>query len=91
MAPVKLPLAWPNSSLSNREAGRAAMLITTKEPVEPGETSCKARVTSSLPVPVSPDSSTGLRLSLNLWMNRRTRWISGESPTRPKLLQPSVL
>ena len=58
-APVKAPLTWPKSSDSSSLSGSAPQLTGTKarEAREP----CRwmARATSSLPVPVSPVTSTG--------------------------------
>ena len=58
-APVNAPFSWPNSSLSSSVSGIAAQLTATNGPVARGELrrGC-ARATSSLPVPLSPSSST---------------------------------
>jgi hypothetical protein len=58
MAPVNAPLAWPNSSLSSRLAGSAAQLMARNGPARRGDSAWSARATSSLPVPVSPRTST---------------------------------
>jgi hypothetical protein len=55
---VKLPRTWPNSSLSMSDRGIAAQLTATKRFAARGERSWIARATSSLPVPVSPRTST---------------------------------
>jgi len=58
MAPLKAPFSWPNSSLSTNPAGKAAQLtlmsgLSLRLLVE-----WMARAISSLPVPVSPVTST---------------------------------
>src|SRR5207245_1727054 len=58
MAPVKAPRSWPKSSDSSRPEGMAAQLILTKVRSRRGLRLWMARAKSSLPVPVSPRSST---------------------------------
>ena len=58
VAPVKAPLSWPNSSFSSRLSGIAAQLIATNGPLARPDSWCSARLISSLPVPLSPSSST---------------------------------
>jgi hypothetical protein len=58
LAPVKAPLSWPNSSLSNSCSGMAAQFSATKGLSARGPKSCRQRATSSLPLPVSPRIST---------------------------------
>lgn len=53
-APVKAPLAWPNSSLSSSDSEMAAQLTGTKGRELRRLWACSARETSSLPVPLSP-------------------------------------
>jgi hypothetical protein len=60
IAPVNAPLAWPNSSLSSRLAGRAAQLRARNGPAARAEQVWRARATSSLPEPVSPRTQHGL-------------------------------
>ncbi len=57
-APVKAPFSCPKSSLSTSEGVRAAQLTRTRGPDRRDPSSCSARATSSLPVPVSPCTST---------------------------------
>ena len=57
-APVKAPFSWPNSSVSSSVSGIAAQLIATNGPSARGLSACSARANSSLPVPLSPSSST---------------------------------
>ena len=58
MAPVNAPRTWPNSSLSSRLSLRAPQLTRTKGPLARGLRRWIAVAISSLPVPVSPSSST---------------------------------
>jgi len=80
-APLKAPFTWPNNSLS--------MSVPTSEPQSMGTNSpcglalCTARATTSLPVPLSPSSSTESRLRETLVMSRRRALICGDWPTRP--------
>jgi signal transduction histidine kinase len=53
-APVNDPFSCPNSSLSSRLSGRAAQLITTNGLSARRLARCRARATSSFPVPLSP-------------------------------------
>ena len=57
-APVKAPRSWPKSSLSSRFSGIAPQLIDRKRRVERGLAKWMARAISSLPVPLSPWTST---------------------------------
>ncbi len=57
-APVNAPFSWPNNSDSRRSAVNAAVLRATKALLERGLWRCRARATSSLPVPDSPVIST---------------------------------
>ncbi len=57
-APVNAPRVWPKSSDSKRLSGTAPQSKITKGPRARGERSWRARATSSLPVPVSPRTST---------------------------------
>ena len=58
IAPVNEPRTWPKSSLSRRLSERAPQLTRTNGPLPRGESWWIAFATSSLPVPVSPMSST---------------------------------
>ena len=63
VAPLKAPRTWPKSSLSSRSGGMAAQLTATKGAPRRLPCSWMARATSSLPVPVSPVTSTVASLS----------------------------
>ena len=71
-APVKAPFTWPKSSLSIRSAGMAAQLTATKGRSARTLLRCRARATSSLPVPVSPSTSTVASLSAARPMRLKT-------------------
>ena len=57
-APVNAPFSWPNSSLSIRLPGTAAQLTATNGPSARALQACSVRAATSLPVPLSPSSST---------------------------------
>ena len=57
-APVNAPRSWPKSSLSRRSFGIAAVLIAMNGFAARGLCRCRARATSSFPVPDSPVIST---------------------------------
>ena len=57
-APVNAPFSWPNSWLSASVAVSAAQFTGTKALVRRGPLRCSSRAQSSLPVPVSPETST---------------------------------
>ncbi len=57
-ASVKAPFTWPKSSLSSSVSGSAPQLMLTKGPSARPESPWIARATSSLPVPLSPVTST---------------------------------
>ncbi|GIT30800.1 MAG: hypothetical protein Ct9H300mP1_28460 [Planctomycetaceae bacterium] len=59
-APVKAPASWPNSSLSRILSGNAEMFSGTKGLDLRSLFGCRARATSSLPVPLSPSINTVL-------------------------------
>jgi len=80
-APVKAPRSWPNSSLSSRSLGMAAVLMATKGPPARGECLCSARATSSLPEPDSPVMSTVTLLWLRRPMARKTSCMAGACPS----------
>ena len=58
VAPVNAPFSCPNSSLSSKFSDSAAQLIATKGPSTRRLHACTARAATSLPVPLSPSSST---------------------------------
>ena len=57
-APVKAPRAWPNSSLSSSASGIAPQFTATKAWWRRPDCAWIARASTSLPVPLSPVSST---------------------------------
>ena len=79
-APVKAPFSKPNSSLSSSSDGSAAQLTLTKGRSTRLESRCSARATSSLPVPLSPRTSTVMSVSATCSMISRTSRIFGSSP-----------
>ena len=88
-APVKAPLRWPKSSLSTRCSGNAPQFTATRGPPARGLPSWIARATNSLPVPVSPRTSTFDSLTATRAMSRFTPSSPAESPTR--CVVPSAL
>ena len=78
-APVNAPFSWPKSSVSSRFSGIAAQLMATNGPSARGLSACSARANSSLPVPLSPSSSTVVS-------------VAGRALQRDRhLLQPRIL
>ena len=71
----------PNSSLSISSDGIAAQLTSTNAWSPRGDTSCRARATSSLPVPFSPVISTRAEVGPTLAMSPRTVLSAGLDPT----------
>ncbi len=63
VAPVNAPFSWPKSSLSTSSRGSAAQFTFTSGRSRRGLRSWIARATSSLPVPVSPSTSTVLSVA----------------------------
>ena len=59
-APVKAPRTWPKSSLSSSVSGSAAQSTATNGALAARAVAWMARATSSLPVPLSPRTSTVL-------------------------------
>ena len=80
-APVKAPFSWPNSSLSMSVAGMAAQLTRTIARPCRGPRSWISVATSSLPVPVSPSSSTVASVAATCSICSRTRSMAGLRPT----------
>ncbi|MNN20951.1 hypothetical protein D3C81_1342560 [compost metagenome] len=70
LAPVKLPLRYPNNSLSIRVSGIAAQFSATNGPARRLLAWWMARAKASLPVPVSPVMRIGMPLSITLRMRR---------------------
>ena len=59
VAPVKAPASWPKSSDSISVSGNAAQFIVTSGSSHRVDRRCKRSAISSLPVPLSPMTSTG--------------------------------
>ena len=79
-APVKAPFSKPKSSLSSSSDGSAAQFTFTKGWSRRPESWCSVRATSSLPVPLSPRTSTVMSVSATCSMISRTSRIFGSSP-----------
>ena len=71
-APVNAPRSWPNSSDSSRFSGIAPQLMATNGCLARGPRSCSACASASLPVPLSPSSSTGTLVVASFSMSRQT-------------------
>ena len=65
-APVKAPFSWPKSSLSSSVSGMAAQLMATNGPLARALRRWIACASSSLPVPLSPSSSTATSVGRDL-------------------------
>ncbi len=79
-APVNAPRSWPKSSASTIVSGIAAQLVATNGPWERGEPAWSALATSSLPVPVSPSTSTFDGADAMRSMRSRNRFIASLEP-----------
>ncbi len=87
VAPVKAPFSCPNSSFSSSASGIAAQLMATKGPWERAESWCSARLITSLPVPLSPCSSTVVSVPAARCSSSIAAFRAGSSPItlgRPK-------
>ena len=82
-APVNEPFSWPNSSLSSSVSGIAPQLIGTKGPAERAPRRWMAWAASSLPVPLSPSTSTGASTVATLRIEANTSCIRGLVPSMP--------
>jgi hypothetical protein len=80
-APVNAPLSWPKSSLSRRVSAKAAQLTATNGRSRRGLAAWMDRATSSLPVPVSPVTSTVAWVGPTRSTRSRTRARPGLEPT----------
>jgi hypothetical protein len=80
VAPVKAPRSWPKSSLSSRLSGSAAQLSATKGEFRRRLFWCRARATSSLPVPDSPVTSTVTSVGATWRSTRKTRCMASLRP-----------
>ena len=58
----------------------AAQLMATNGPLARGESWCRARLISSLPVPLSPSRSTVASLAAARWMASMVSLRAGSSP-----------
>ena len=82
-APVKAPFSCPNSSDSSSVSGSAAQLTAMNGLPRRGERSCSALATSSLPVPLSPCTSTVLDTGAICSILTSTSWMAALSPMMP--------
>ena len=81
--PVNDPFSCPNSSLSSRVSVMAAQLMATNGLLARPLLAWMARATSSLPVPLSPQTSTVDSRPATLEMNSRTPRMAWLSPIMP--------
>ena len=80
-APVKAPFSWPNSSLSSKLSVSAAQFTLMKAASLRGLRKWMARAIASLPVPLSPRSSTVAREGAAWCTSTNTCCIGLDSPT----------
>ena len=80
IAPVKAPLACPNSSLSSRFSGMAPQLMAMNAPFLRGDRRCSSRAMSSFPVPDSPVTSTSMFVAATLSILRKISRIASQAP-----------
>ena len=83
MAPVNAPRTWPNSSLSSRLSLRAPQLTRTNGRSRRSLSVWTAWAISSLPVPVSPNSSTDALERATWRVVRNTSAMAGLEPMMP--------
>ena len=83
VAPVNAPRTCPNSSDSSSVSGIAAQFTLMSGMCRCALRSWMARATNSLPVPVSPVTSTVLRVSATRSARWMTSCISRLRPTMP--------
>ena len=79
-APVKLPFSCPKSSLSMSPSGMAPQLMATKGWSLRSLRAWMLRATTSLPVPLSPVTSTVVLVGASFSTSCRTSRMGGESP-----------
>ena len=84
-APVNAPCSWPKSSESISSGAIAPQFTRRNGPLRKVECSWMARATISLPVPVSPKSSTGALLRDTM----RARAITAARPVSPPISRSS--
>ncbi len=82
-APVKEPFSWPKSSVSMSSEGSAPMLSGRKGPRAWRLPRWRASAMSSLPLPVSPRTSTEARSGAKRRTSRARRSIAADRPTTP--------
>ena len=78
---MKAPASCPNSSLAATPSANTPQFSATKGPLLRAPPAWIARATSSLPVPVSPSTSTGTSLAAILATRDRSARIGSLSPT----------
>ena len=89
-APVKAPFSYPNSSLSSNWAGSAPQLRLTKGPSRRELARWMARAANSLPVPLSPWTSTAAWESPTTARKARSSSMGRERPmSSPAPASPS--
>jgi hypothetical protein len=88
---VKAPRLWPKSSLSISVSGVAPQFCATKTCVARAESTWIALATSSLPVPVSPSTTTGSPLRATRGNTSRTAAQAGDSPSMAGIAAWSAL
>ena len=92
-APVNEPFSWPNSSLSSRFSGMAPQLMATNGPSARAPSRWMARATSSLPVPLSPRTSTAASVAASLRTAEKTCCMASLVPIRsssPSAAEPPL-
>ena len=82
-APVKAPRTCPKSSDSSTPSASAAQFTGRKGPSARSDSWWIARATSSLPVPVSPVTSTVASVGATRAMISKTARIDGDRPNSP--------
>ncbi len=86
VAPVNAPFSWPNSSDSSSGLGQGRAVHLDERLSLRGESVWMARAISSLPVPLSPRSSTVERVGATRWICANTSCIGFELPTTLSIL-----
>ena len=83
VAPENAPRSCPNISVSMSVSGTEAQLIAMNGAFLRGPLKCRALATSSLPVPLSPVTSTLTSLSTTRRMSSATLRMPGLDPMIP--------
>ncbi len=90
LAPVNAPLTWPKSSLSSSDSGMAPQLMVTNGPSARGERWWISWAMSSLPVPVSPVTSTLTVVGATFSTVRKISFMASHAPMMlPKRISES--